>query len=130
MPASLIIDNLENGQEILLPFEVSGSSNGNGNNVTVIAWQIDEQDVRESDTPNSATATFDFNISMLDCMLANAWYMLTVYVWDATGAVTTETRTFKRVEAASIVPPISGPIIPPGGTGSPPPTGTTGGELP
>lgn len=103
MPVTISGLNVEDGQEILLPFEVSGVATASAGNVNIIGWQIDDQDVHDVDlgNPLSQTFAFDFNISAIDCMQVNAWYMLTIYAWDSAGAVSPTSRTFKRIEPSS-----------------------------
>ena len=102
MAAQITIDNLENGQEIYLTYEVTGSATpvNPATSITHVAWQIDDQDLHDLEV-SGATVSFDFSISAGDCPNPDTWYMLTIYVWDSDAEVSTECRTFKRVELST-----------------------------
>ena len=106
MAVTITIDNLDDGQEIYTPYEVTGRAVSDAGNIAVVSWQIDEQDLHELlNDPQAADVTFEFSISSNDCPVPDCWYMLTVLVWDAAGVLTTACRTFKRLDVPIVADP-------------------------
>ena len=100
MAATITIDNLENGQGVNFPYEVTGQAvaGTGGAHIVAMAWQIDDQDLHDmSPNPSAGTVSFEFSISQSDCPDPDTWYLLTVYAWDNNpGDVTTECRTIRQ----------------------------------
>lgn len=113
MPSTIAFTNLLPGQEVDLPYEVTGTIDVNPNTIKVVAAarQIDDallQDIGGSLTPGTGTAgdqTFSTEITALDCPLADTYYMLTIYCWDdITAGVSVGSVTFKTSSASGAVP--------------------------
>src|SRR5687768_368452 len=101
MAMTITFSNLEDGQEILIPHEVTGNVVSNAGNVVLVMGQIDDQELRNTDTiPDLPVQNveFEFNITEGDCPTSGVFCLLTIYAWDAAGAVSTQTRTFKRID--------------------------------
>jgi len=101
--SDISIDNLENGQEIEVPYEVTGSATITTGNAAIVAWQIDDKPIHNIPSLGGAspTFTFEFTIGEQDCPQVNTWYMLSVYLWEVgtggSGDCTIESVTFKRI---------------------------------
>jgi hypothetical protein len=93
-----------NGQEVSLPFEMTGSvdqpANPGNLSLQALARQIDDNTLVTIPLPNNPTNfpfAFFSDVSAAECPDANTWYMLTVYAWDSAGDCTLQSVTFKRV---------------------------------
>src|SRR5262245_51777797 len=98
--------NLVNGQEIPIPYEVTGTCTGDdpgGGAVVLIAAarQIDEQPTQDlgaecnpslPDSSNPTSTNFAFTLTPDDCPNAGAYYLLTLLFWD-NGAAPALTQT-------------------------------------
>ena len=82
--------NLANGQQISVPFEVTGTATGTATLIAA-ARQIDDlpsQDMGSScmpnvpDASNPTTVDFAFVLTRDDCPDPDAFYMLTLLFWD------------------------------------------------
>lgn len=106
MASSVTIDNLVDGQEIILPYEVTGSANGNGALLVGIARQVDNNplvDIGQNCVPevphptggaNPPSCTFAFELTAADCPQVGGWFLLTIHVWDDAGDCTHWPVTF------------------------------------
>ena len=94
--ASVTLTNIEDGQELYAPFEVSGTADAAaGATITAVAWHIDSQDPIDVPVTPAASVSFAFSISTAQCPNAPAWFLLTVIAWDSNGDNVTETRSFQ-----------------------------------
>ena len=126
------ISNISNGQEIILPFEVTGSINAPANpppplpvTLAAAARQIDDNALATitvppvppppPPNPTNLPVLFSFEVAAAECPDVNAWYMLTIYAWDNQGDCTLQSVTFKRVAEPG------SPVLPPPGSPPPPP---------
>lgn len=94
------LDNLSNGQEVLLPIEVSGtvSAPAAGPTLSALARQIDDNALVTLPLPNNNLPhAFSFEVAATECPDINTWYMLTIYAWDNQGDCTIASLTFKRI---------------------------------
>lgn len=95
------LNNLTNGQQVVIPFEVHGTVSGPGGvNLNALSRQIDDNALVTINLPNNPTAlphNFSFEITLADCPDVNTWYMVTVYAWDTENACTIFSLSFKRV---------------------------------
>lgn len=106
--------NLVNGQEIPIPYEVTGTCTGDdpgGGPVVLIAAarQIDDQPTIDlgsecnpsvPDTPTTPTTTnFAFTLTENDCPVPGAFFLLTLLFWDsgAAPALTQTSVSFKTL---------------------------------
>ena len=112
--SSEITLNLGNGQEIEIPFEVSGTAVGEASvTLAAAAKQIDSgptDDIGNSCSPAlpddaSPPTSVDFNFFLTrnDCPDVDTFYVLSVLVWDngAQPSLSQKSVTFKTVGGAS-----------------------------
>jgi hypothetical protein len=117
MACSISFDNLVNGQNVPLPFEVSGTitvlPTPAGGHLVAAAMQIDDNplsNVGDNCNPNPgplATNDISFfvDLTTANCPLMNTYYMLTIYAWDNVSApVSLASVTFKTVDLFSPPP--------------------------
>jgi hypothetical protein len=100
MAATITIDNLDNGQEVILDYTVTGTAAAQSpaTDVVIIAWQIDDQELIDTNATPAPSVPFSLNITPGQCTAVDTYYMLTIYVWDDQGDLAIESRTFKRIE--------------------------------
>ena len=113
--------NLVNGQEIPIPYAVTGTCTGDdpGPGAVVLiaaARQIDNQPTQDlgaqcnpsvPDTPTSPTTTdFAFTLTLDDCPNPGTFYLLTLLFWD-NGAAPSLTQT--SVSFKTLGTPAKGP---------------------
>src|SRR5438067_1661782 len=117
MSCSISIGNIMNGQNVPLPFEVSGSvmlqSTGATDSITAVAMQIDDNPLLDLTVGGSPTLrTFSVELTSRDCPTMNTYYMLTIYAWDnVSPSASMASVTFKTVDlfAPPPVPTQPGP---------------------
>lgn len=102
MACTILINSLQDGQDIMLPWLVSGSASGGSPtvNITSVARQIDDGNVDNLNVGGlpSMTAPFEFELNSGLCPQTNVWYMLTVYAWDSESSqATTLSLTFRVI---------------------------------
>jgi hypothetical protein len=96
--ATITIDNLSDGQEIEVPYEVTGSASvPAGTTIQCVARQVDNNALQTLAITPAADVTFSFELTVADCPDVDTWYMLTIYVWDSAGDLTLKSVTFKRI---------------------------------
>jgi hypothetical protein len=108
MAATITLDNLVDGQEIVLPYEVRGRAAGvapPATNLVDLNRQIDNNPLRNMGDectpvlpPAAASVDFAFELTTLDCPQVGAWYLLTLYAWDDRGDLTPSSVTFRILE--------------------------------
>ena len=102
---SITLDNLFDGQEVEVPYEVTGSAASNTTRIVAMARQIDNNAqqslafVEANSTPPPSNVTFNFELTAADCPDVDTWYMLTIYCWDSDGDLTLKSVSFKRIAA-------------------------------
>jgi hypothetical protein len=97
MPVPVItFENLSNGQDVVIPYEVAGSATVSAGSVAIMAKQIDAEDPANVPSP-----FFTVNLGAGDCPVVGAWYLLTMYAWDNTGDAASKSVSFRRVEPGS-----------------------------
>ncbi len=88
MACTIMVNTLQDGQDIMLPWTVSGTvmSTMPGVNVTAVASQLDNGDINNFAITGlpSVTAGFSLELTNSVCTQTNVWYMLTIYAWDDT----------------------------------------------
>ncbi len=116
MSASISFDNLNDGQEVLLPFVVNGrivAQSAGTPRVVGASRRIDDNALLDigpncgPPLPDSPT-DFSFELTEQECPQTNSNYLLTIRAFDSMGPAATEISvTFRR----------AGPVLPgPGGT--------------
>lgn len=120
MAATITLENLVNGQDVLLPYEVRGTAAGvspPATNVVALARQVDNNPLRDmadecipAVPPAAATTDFAFELTGAECPQAGSWYLLNVYAWDDRDDVTTTSVTFRV--AAPVLDPEPVPEVP------------------
>jgi hypothetical protein len=109
MASTVTVDNLVEGQEIVLPYEVTGSAAGDsGARLVGIARQVDNNplvDIGENCVPvvpdpsggasNPTSVTFAFELTLADCPQVGGFFILTIHVWDDAGDCTHTPVTFQ-----------------------------------
>jgi hypothetical protein len=96
MASSITINNLDNGQEIALPYTVDGTATAlePAANVVIIAWNIDDGELIDTNSTSASSINFEAIIANL---APETVHLFTVYVWDDQGDLTIESRTFTVV---------------------------------
>jgi hypothetical protein len=119
MACTITFSNLLNGQEIDLPYTVSGQISPGGAKVIAAARQIDDNPVRDItgdcvpgvQPPVNGDQTFSAELTGADCPLADTYYMLTIYAWDdGSPTVSVASVTFKTSSTSGAVAPDPVPI--------------------
>jgi len=116
MACTITFGNLLNGQEIHLPYSVSGQITvaPAGTKLIAAARQVDDNPLRDiagDCLPGTSPAvagnqTFSTELTSSDCPLANTYYMLTIYCWDDNAAaVSVGSVTFKTSSSSGAAPP-------------------------
>jgi len=105
MAATINFDNLVNGQVIELPYGVTCTITSNNPDIESVARQIDDNPVVDAEAscdpqPNTnQPITLTFDVTTLDCPLADTFYLLSIYVWDQDAPVSLATVTIKTAGA-------------------------------
>jgi hypothetical protein len=112
MASTITLDNLVEGQEIILPYEVRGTATGNGPaRLIAAARQIDNNaldDIGPNCDPqvpdpaggaNPTTTVFAFELTWSECPREDTWYILTIHFWDDQDDCTHFPVTFKAIDA-------------------------------
>jgi hypothetical protein len=103
MAANIVLNNLADGQQIIVPYEVSGSATPlpPANAITALARQVDANPLQSLPT----STTFAFDLTVADCPVADTWHRLTMYAWDSSGDCSTISVSFKNVGDPPPPPP-------------------------
>src|SRR5262245_18506424 len=113
-------DNVSNGQELILPFDVSVTILAPINppagalTVSAVARQIDDNGLVNLGVTagTSLPISLGIEVTTAECPDVNTWYMLTVYAWDSPGDCTLQSVTFKRISEPGPVPVPLPPVVP------------------
>lgn len=112
--ASISLDNFVDGQEVVLPLEVTGSASTPppppaATSITNMLWQIDTNTqnnlpfTENNAAPPPSNVTFGFDIAAVNCPNVDTWYILSVYCWDSAGDLTIKSVTFKRIPEPIVI---------------------------
>jgi hypothetical protein len=92
MAISITIDNLSNGQQISLPYEVTGSATTTNAQINAMAAQLDDLMLTPLQHPS-----FSLELTETVCGPPGAWHILRIYAWDNVGDCGTKAVTFLTV---------------------------------
>lgn len=97
---NIIVDSPVDGQELEVPFTLSGTATAiaPATNVVAIEVQIDSAAQHDLGVVPAPSIPFGYTVTEADCPAVDTWYLLTIYAWDDQGNLDIKTISIKRVD--------------------------------